>query len=101
MRVDVRKGRGQEEMSPIELAEVRVEEVIDGVKRIGRHDEEEAVEVGCQVNALIRELCEVAGKSSGCDEEDEGDEEWQQEAWVDVKGVVPPSELVKAARKRK
>ena len=45
MRVDVRKGRGQEGMGSIKLAEVRVEQVIDGVRRIGRHDEEEAVEV--------------------------------------------------------
>ena len=43
---------------------MRVEDVIDGVRRIGRHEEEEVIEVGCQVNALIRELCEVAGRNS-------------------------------------
>ena len=48
---------------------------------------------------MIREVCDVAGRKSRNDEEDEGEEGWQEEAWDDVKGVVLPSELVKAARK--
>ena len=96
MRVDVRKGRGEEEMSPIELAEVRVDEVIKGVRRTGRHEEDQVVEIGCRVNAMIRELCQVAEVNGGQDEEEGFEEEWQEEAWDDVKGVSLPSELVKA-----
>ena len=56
MEVDGWKGSGKEGMSPMEIAERRVDDVIDGVRRIGRYEEGEVIEVGCQVNALIREL---------------------------------------------
>ena len=80
------------------LAEVRVDEVIKGIQETGKYGEEEAVEVGCQVNSLIREICQAVSEGMRRDEEEDDDEDLIDEAWDDVRGGGLPIEKVVAAR---